>query len=1120
MPAIPADQPEQDPVTEQAVNRAAALDDVLGGFKPDRPRSADDDTPAANMAGLMDTILLLRQAAAADGVVPNGRPAAAPRSIGRHAILRLAGEGGFATVWEGFDTVLRRPVAVKVRRPEMLLSESLRRRFVREAEIAARLVHPHIVTIFEVGEDHGREFIAAEFCSGGNLAGWLERHPGPMPPRTAARLCEALCSAASYAHVSGVVHRDIKPANVLLTPAPVGSEPILQESAATGPGLTVKLGDFGLGKLHESDGPAEQLTQLTRSGTSIGTPAWMAPEQIDRSFGEIGPATDVHAIGLLLHRLLTGRAVRGGGPDAETYREVLLDEPPTADTIVRAVPCDLAAVVARCLAKQPRDRYPSAVALAEDLGRWLDGRPTLARPLSPAGRAIRWIRRRPIVAGLAATAVAASLFAAWIGVERARDARVAARQQAAIHRQQAVAELRRGFEALRAGNVAGARDQLETTRGIDPTLAEALAGRWLSRRMHGERAILLEPDRAASRPPDLYSIALAPRGEMAAVAGADGRVHLLRNLTGATSVTSVAAHDEVNDVGFSADATRLVTAGQDGRVRWWTIAETGLTPAGEATPGTSPLYAAVFSPDGDSIAIGGEDRVVRLLRLEAPAEPVSLFEFEQPPGQTPDIESLAFVDSRTLAVACGDLVILLDVPTGRVVREFDRPGITRKTVLGSLTVSADGRCLMACGTDSRAHVWEVATGKLLVSLPKHPAWVHGCCFLPDGERVATACRDGSIRVFDIRRGGPLTRLVGHVGRVWSVVAEPRGTLLTCGADGSVRRWNSSADLETAAFRELAPEGEEIVRIVDGPPATTGGGSRSIITIDRTGAVSVVDVARGSVRPLPRPERAVAMEMDFDGPRRRLAVSWLQAEHVSLFDLNDSGADADARHEGWSVEPRAITLPTDFEPRHALPCWTADGELLVYSRPGRLCLLSAACDRARLLASPLEEPVHRLKIAPTGPLRVAAAGRHTAILPLPRGTSPVSTQPLLLSVGEESSAVAWSPDGGTLACGTRSGKTLLFDAVTGALRGTLVPHEQQIISVAFSSDGCSLVTADNACVRLSDVATLSTLDEIRPGWTVAVAQLAADDSRLVIGGRTAEETGDHAARLAVMEFSPR
>lgn len=246
-----------DTASDAAVDHAAALDDYLGGFTADLDTSPDaaagaplDDVGAA----LLDTILLFRQKAAADGTVPKVSGDVAPRSIGRHAILRRAGEGGFATVWEGFDTILRRPVAVKVLRPELLLSADARRRFIREAEIAARLVHPHIVTIFEVGEDAGREFIATEFCSGGSLAGWLQAHPSRLPPRDAARLVRAIAGAVACAHAAGVVHRDIKPANVMLLPAPAGAEPLLRGAATAGgkasAGLTAKLGDFGLGKLH------------------------------------------------------------------------------------------------------------------------------------------------------------------------------------------------------------------------------------------------------------------------------------------------------------------------------------------------------------------------------------------------------------------------------------------------------------------------------------------------------------------------------------------------------------------------------------------------------------------------------------------------------------------------------------------------------------------------------------------------------------------------------------------------------------------------------------------------------------------------------------------------------
>jgi WD40 repeat protein len=1138
MPAFAAEPPDEDPAADQCTDRtvthAAALDDYLGGFAADSPLPAETD---AALHGLLDTMLLLRQAAAAGGVRPPVTPSVMPRSIGRHAILRKAGEGGFATVWEGFDTVLRRPVAVKVRRPEMLLSEAARRRFVREAEIAARLVHPHLVTIFEVGEDEGREFIAAEFCSGGSLAEWLDRHPGPLPPRVAARLVRALAGAAAAAHAAGVIHRDIKPANVLLAPAPCGMEPLLRDSTPeTGgtesTGLTVKLGDFGLGKLQEDSGTGEPLTQLTRTGTSIGTPAWMAPEQIDRAMGPVGPATDVHALGLLLDRLLTGRVLRGGGTDAETFREVLLDEPPSAATVVRGVPRDLAAVTATCLAKRPRDRYPTADDLGADLDRWLDGRPTRARPVSLVGRGLRHVRRRPVMAGVSAAALVASLAAGWAGVEQLRNARETARQEAEIRQQRAAAELRRGFETLRAGNVAGALAQLDTARGIDPTLAESLAGRWLVRRTHGERGILLAPPAAtdADRPRDLYALALAPDGRTAAVAGADGTVRLVRDLDATPRVQMIPAHDEVNEVCFSADGSLLVTAGQDGLLRWWHVTAAGLEPAGTVRPDAGPLYAAAFAADGRSIVFGGDDRVVRLVRLDTPEQPVNLYEFEKPPGKAPEVESLMFTDPDTIAVSCGDLIVLLDAATGRLVREFDRPAVgNRNAVFGSLAVAPDGTRLMACGTDAAAHVWDIATGRIVQSFAGHPAWVQGCAFSPDGSRVATACRDGGVRVFDAVSGRLLERLLGHVGRVWSVAYEPSGLLLTAGADGTVRRWDSVGGFEAAATAVMAVPGDEIMSVSPGLRPET------VFLTDRTGRLWEMDAGRNDM-----PETADAWQERWRQAGLDTAAIWQAAlDHrgrrlAVTFGRNGlpfppaivllEGPD------GTAHRSIPLQLPDGIDPNEAVACWTPVGDLVVRTADGGLWWCPA--DRAEVRRiGVIPGTVHSLMAAPAGPPRVAAIGDRAVIHALPGSSADRAAggAPLVLPITGETTAVTWSPDATTIACGTRTGAVHLCDAATGATRGVLAPHERMIEALAFAPDGRILLAADRDHVRLSDTATLTTFDELRPGIQVRGMCLTADAARLVLGGQASSAespvvaqpgrtalTGD-TARIAVLEL---
>ncbi|MFM8414337.1 MAG: WD40 repeat domain-containing serine/threonine-protein kinase [Planctomycetota bacterium] len=1129
MGGSPAQRDDEGPAEEAAMRRAAALDDLLGGFGgAAAPVPGAGEAPAAgpaagSVAGLINTMLLLRQAAAADGVIPLVDRGAAPQTIGRHAILGIAGEGGFATVWEGFDTQLRRPVAVKVRRPELVLSESARRRFVREAEIAARLVHPHIVTIFEVGEDAGREFIAAEFCSGGSLAAWLERNPGPLPPRDAARLVRALASGVAHAHAAGVIHRDIKPANVLLVPAGAGTEPVLPPTkgeSRSGAGFSVKLGDFGLGKLQEEEDLVDQLTQLTRGGTTIGTPAWMAPEQVDRTFGSIGPATDVHAMGLLLYRLLTGRALRDGRTDAETYRQVLLDEPLEADQIIRSVPRDLAAVAAKCLAKHPRDRYATAEALATDLDRWLTGQQTVARPLSPVGRTIRWVSRRPVVVGLAAAAIAAGLVASWTGFERIREAGLTAARENDLQRQRAVAELRRGFEALRVGNVAEAIRQLEATRAVDPALADSLAGRWLERRMHGERGILLDAaavtQRVAgagtARPRDLYAITLTADGSMAAVAGADGRVHLLRDLSGTPQITSVLAHDEVNAVAFSAEGSLLATAGQDGRLRWWQVTDAGLEPAGETAIGAGPLYAVAFSPDGHSLAIGGEDRVVRLVRLDAPVEPKELFRFEAPPGKSPEVESALFVDDNQLAIACGDQIVLLEATTGKVLREFERGSEhNRNVVLGGLVLAADGQRLAACGTDNTARVWDLGTGKIACSLPAHPAWVQGCAFSADGSQIATVCRDGGTRVFELAGGRLLNHLLGHVGRVWSVAWEPAGSLVTAGADGTVRRWDPGVSFDDASLRTVSPAAPEFLRVIAGPERVPdpdvgvgSAGAGSVFTVDRGGGLWQIAIDRGEARQLRVEQVGHVWQCAYDAGRRRVVVC-----------PPKRGGPRIVSFTGSSERDKHLALPAGVAAADAIACWSPAGELVLRAHDGALLWWPADLAGPRRIGS-LGGVVHALQAAPVGPPRVAAIGDRAIVHPLPGSPTDRfdSGSPLVLPLAIETTAVAWSPDAAVIAFGTRTGAVQLFAAANGEPLGSLAPHERAVEDLAFTPDGRILVSVTRDCVRISDAAALITFDELRPAIRIRGMCLTADGSRLVIAGE-GDEPGP--GRLAIMEL---
>jgi hypothetical protein len=252
-------------------------------------------------------------------------------------------------------------------------------RFQIETEAVARLQHPHIVQLYEVGEVRGQPFFSLEFCDGGTLTDQLKKKP--PTPREAAELIETLGRAMHYAHLRGVVHRDLKPGNVLLT----------------GPERVAKITDFGLAK--RIDAEARDISQ---SGAIMGTASYMAPEQAAGKVRDTGPAADVYGLGVLLYECLTGHPPFGG-PQHVVLASVLNDDPLPPSRQGTKVPRDLATICLKCLQKEPSRRYASAEELANDLRRFLEGEPIRARPVGAVERAVKWVRRHATVSALAAS---------------------------------------------------------------------------------------------------------------------------------------------------------------------------------------------------------------------------------------------------------------------------------------------------------------------------------------------------------------------------------------------------------------------------------------------------------------------------------------------------------------------------------------------------------------------------------------------------------------------------------------------------------------------------------------------------------------------------------------------
>ena len=1101
---VPFPEPTDDDLDDASADEAAALDDYLGGFSAGVDSAPTPSGAPEQIASTLDLILRLRQTAAAEGGEVRLPAANVPTAIGRYQVIAAAGEGGFAFVWEAFDPLLRRRVAVKVRRPDALLSPTLRRRFLREAEIASRLVHPHIVTIHEVGEDDGREYIVEEFCDGGSLAAWLARHPGPLPPRTAVRVVLFLAEAAAYAHEQGVIHRDIKPANVLLTAASQPDEAILSDR------LTAKLADFGLGTLHEE---ASDLTQLTASGSRLGTPSWMAPEQIDCSFGAVGPATDVHALGLLLHRLLTGQSPHAGRTDVEIYRSVMLDEAVSPDRIVPGIPRDLAAVTAACLAKQSADRYPSAAALAADLKRFLAGSPTTARPLSPAARLGRVLVRKRVVASLAAGLVVAFLGMAWSARAWRAEGRAAQAQREEIREKTAAVELQRAFEAWRTGNVSRAVVHAAEVRELSPSLADSLGGRWLQRRLHGERRMLFEPA-SALHPAAAHTLAVAPDGRLIAAGFADGTLRLI-DRQGRCTAEIVAAHDEINDVCFSADGRMLATAGQDGRCRWWQVTDAlKVVPTGTLACG-APLYGVAFLADGRHLATGGEDRVLRVVDM-AGVESPRLIRFAIPEDEPAEIEAVIRVSGDTVAVACGDHVFIVDA-TGEVApRELEhRRPQKHPPVFHSLAISPDGKRAAAGSSERRVRVWSLEDGRLVSFLPVQPAWVYGCGFSADGSLVAAACRDGVIRLFRVGSDTPQTTLQGHVGRVWDVALDADGGVISAGGDGTIREWDPACGPEFNGVEHVRLEGGAFDH-VEALPNGSKSDARLIVSGHRQPPLMLLESRDANTR------RSVGFNLtiDDDAPLNGLAVDPEGIRCAMSFTRRPFAVG--------TIDPDSPSACVDLpvaSPSAGFAAWTPQGRLITVASEDQVTLWSPDL-RSGTTVARIDWLVGTAAAAPAGSPRVAVAGHKLMIVRLPleseAGASAnnsrwTSAKSLEIPIADSVYSVAWSPDGRQLLCGSRNGEAAVYDAHTGERTGALVPHARGIVGVAWSPDGRVLLTADDVGMRLSDAGTLVTFDEVRPGWTITDVAVGPGGDLVAIAGWEPSAPPQRAGRLATLKL---
>jgi WD40 repeat protein/tRNA A-37 threonylcarbamoyl transferase component Bud32 len=930
------------------------------------------------------------------------------------------GRGGMGVVYKARQVGLHRTVALKMILSGGLAGATDRARFHAEAEAVARLHHANIVQIYEVGEAEGCPFFSLEYVDGGSLDRKLRG--APQPPRTAAYLVRTLAHAVHYAHQHGIVHRDLKPVNILLASAAEGgaADSVHAEGplAARAYGVP-KIADFGLAK-----DLTENLMQ-TQSGSILGTPSYMAPEQAEGHVHAIGAWTDVYALGAILYEMLTGKPPFRGASTLETLAQVVQQEPVKPTHLQPKVDRDLETVCLKCLQKEPKKRYATAQELADDLDRFLDGQPIQARPAGRVERAWKWARRRPAAAALAAVSALAALALAVGGA--VHNARLARAVRLAEERAE---ESRQTLVRLHVANGTGLIDAGDSFAAL-PWLTEALrldGGDPGREEMHRRRlAAVLHPLPRLSglwaHPTAVNDACFSPDGRAVATAADDGRVRV-RDAESGRLVWEQAHGGPVGRAVFSADGRLLATASQDGTARVWEAA------SGQAvTPPLNhggPVHLLAFSPDGKSLVTAGSGPTARLWDVTAGKLRATL-------KHDGEVHDAAFSpDSKRLVTAGAD----------RTARVWDTmageagPLLRHGAAVNGAAFSADGKRVVTASADATARVWEAATGKADGPPLRHEQAVTRAAFSPDGARVVTGCADHAARVWDVATGREVGRPMRHQSDLESVAFSPEGARVVTAGDDNVARVWAAAD-----GRPLTPPLRHNGTV---NAAAFDADGRRVVTASDDDTVRVWDLAVA--------QHSAAV--DHAGPAPATADAPLAVSPDGRLAVRPEGAHAARLYDAATGEARGAPLQHRLAVRAA--AFSPDGRRVVTASRDQTARVWDAATGAPV-SPPLAHAseVNSAAFSPDGGRVLTTGDDNTA-----RVWGAETGELLLPPLRHQGTVVqaSFSADGRLVATASRDRSARVWDAATGEALTPSLRHPWAVRRADFSPAADRLTTA--------------------------------------------------------------